>query len=313
MTKKIIIFIACFVSVLAYAQEIGIVTENDLYVSTVRDQYYTNGLEFYYRYLINKTPESVAKKTIDFRLGQYMYNPQTTKAIRISLHDRPFAGYLFAEGGISNFYKDESVLKLSGQIGVLGPMAQAEELQKWLHRFMNLDSISGWEYQIKNTMGLQASLFYSQKILSETFHQNIDFQFTSKVNVGTIWTGAQIGIMTRVSIKELLPIFNSNLFGASLNKDTSIYKQQREFYLYFTPNLNCQLYDATIQGSLFNNESPIVFDLKPFRFIGEIGLKYRYNHWNLSYSFVYKTQEPKNNAATGHYYGSVSASYLIGE
>lgn len=318
MINKRFFFFISLLSIMVSAQEkkpveVGILTENDLYVSTVRDQYYTNGFAFYYRYLTNKIPENVNKRTVEFRIGQYIYNPQTVKAVTISLHDRPFAGYLFAEIGVTNFYQTQSVLQLSGQIGVLGPLSKAEPLQKWVHKFLGLGSISGWEYQIKNTVGVQANLFYSRKILSETFSQNIDFQFTSRVNVGTIWTGAQVGVITRISIKKLLPVFNSNLFGASLNRDASVYKSEREFYFYFTPNLNYQLYDATIQGSLFNNNSPIVFDVKPFRFVGEAGFKYRINRWNFSYSFFYKTKELINNAVTDHYYGSISISYLIGK
>jgi hypothetical protein len=44
-----------------------------------------------------------------------------------------------------------------------------------------------------------------------------------------------------------------------------------------------QLYDATIQGSLFSNRSPITFSLVPYRFNGEAGFKYR--NLNLSYVF----------------------------
>ncbi|WP_306352072.1 lipid A deacylase LpxR family protein [Flavobacterium sp. '19STA2R22 D10 B1'] len=316
MRKKIVVAVVCSLwSTLIYAQnsktiEAGFVTDNDLYISTSRDQYYTNGIELYYRYLTHKKSETLEKKTVEFRAGQYMYNPQTVRAVSISLHDRPFAGYLFAEAGISNFYKDESVLKFSGQLGILGPGAGAEGLQKELHKVLKLDSISGWEYQIKKAVGVQVNAFYSRKILPQTFSQNIDFNFTSKANWGTIWTGAQVGIMTRISIAKLLPVFDSNLFGASVSRTAK--EKNREFYLYFTPNLNYQIYDATIQGSMFNNDSPIVFDVKPWRFIGEVGLKFRRNNWNLSYSFIYKSKELINNAVTSHYYGSITISRLFG-
>jgi hypothetical protein len=45
-----------------------------------------------------------------------------------------------------------------------------------------------------------------------------------------------------------------------------------EFYLYIAPSIRYQLYDATIQGSLFNDNSAVTFDLIPIRFNGEVGL-----------------------------------------
>jgi hypothetical protein len=50
---------------------------------------------------------------------------------------------------------------------------------------------------------------------------------------------------------------------------------ESEFYFYIAPSINYQLYDATIQGSLFSNRSPITFSLVPYRFNGEAGFKYR--------------------------------------
>ena len=65
------------------ASEVGVILENDLFTSTVNDKYYTNGFEIYYRYLTPKKKQNQLKKITEFRVGQYIYNPQTIRAERI--------------------------------------------------------------------------------------------------------------------------------------------------------------------------------------------------------------------------------------
>ena len=87
-------------------KEIGIVIDNDLFTSTVNDQYYTNGIEIFYKYLSQNENPNINKKITEFKFGQYIYNPHTVEAASIRKHDRPFAGYLFAEAGIHKFYQN---------------------------------------------------------------------------------------------------------------------------------------------------------------------------------------------------------------
>ena len=49
------------------------------------------------------------------------------------LHDRPFAGYLYSGFGIDRFYENGSFLKNSIEIGAIGPISIAKELQNFIH------------------------------------------------------------------------------------------------------------------------------------------------------------------------------------
>jgi hypothetical protein len=77
-----------------------------------------------------------------------------------------------------------------------------------------------------------------------------------------------------------------------------------EFYLYIAPSIRYQLYDATIQGSLFNDNSAVTFDLIPIRFNGG-RFQISKNNLNLSYAFVYRKKELHNQINTGYFYGSI--------
>ncbi|MGV3461427.1 MAG: lipid A deacylase LpxR family protein [Flavobacterium sp.] len=314
--RKIYLFSLVFFNVAAYAQkpsEIGLITDNDLYTSIENDQYYTNGIELYYRWLGNHKSTRVAKRITEFRIGQYIYNPQSTNAGDINVNDRPFAGYLFAEAGINKFFLNEDVLKMNFQAGMLGPEAKGEEVQEGLHNLFGYKGVHGWEYQIKSALGLQANVLYSKKILGGQFKEKVDFHAWGEINAGTIWMGASAGITARVSLKNLLtPMYDSALHGAALFREKEKY-QQSELFLYFSPAINYQEYDATIQGNRFKDASinPVTFPIVPWRFNGEVGVKWRKQNWNLSYSVIYRGKELYNRVITGYYYGSINIGYFL--
>lgn len=304
-----------FYSFLGFAQnkpaEAGIVVDNDLFTSTVHDRYYTSGMELFYRFLADNDNPKINKLIKDFRVGQYIYNPQTVRAADYFVNDRPFAGYLFFESGVNIFYQNESVLKLTGQLGILGPSSQAQGVQELFHKTFKYPKVEGWQYQIKDAYGIQAEAFYSRKIMASEYKEFVDFSIQGDAKLGTIWTEVSAGFMARIGFRKLLPMYDSNLHYASLNADESKDKEVREFYLYISPNANYQVYDATIQGGISDAESPVTFKIIPWRFNFESGIKYRKNNWNLSYAFVFRGKELYNNVITSYYYGSIGVSHML--
>lgn len=312
--KGLFCLLLCYAPLFAQKPaEVSIILDNDLYSSPINDQYYTNGIELIYRYLGNKETETVAKQITEFRAGQYIYSPQSVRVAEIKYHDRPFAGYLFVEAGLNTYYKNESVLKLNFQAGVVGRESLAQDFQEGLHSLLGYHRVEGWKYQIKTLAGLQANAFYSTKIFSGTYNEKIDFHLQGEAFAGTIWTSASLGVMSRISLNKdkLLPMYNSALHNATLSRDKEVYKGRRELILFLSPNIQYQAYDTTIEGSLFNDDSPVTFPLIPFRFNAEAGVKYTRNHWNFSYSVHYRGKELSNNVITGYYYGSVVLGYLL--
>lgn len=296
--------------------EIGLITDNDLYTSPINDHYYTAGFEFYYRYLGNADGRN-HKRITDFRIGQYIYNPQSVRAADINVHDRPFAGYLFAEAGINNFYQKHDVLKLSLQAGVVGPESGAEQVQEGLHKLVGYPTVQGWQYQIPTTLSLQASAFFSRRIypsrFMHRFEYKTDLHLQAEANAGTIWTSAAIGALGRISLRGPLEDFkHSVMHNAALEHDPEERKKRRELFIYASPQLQYMQYDATILGSRFSDtEPPVTFPLIPFRFNAEVGIKYRRENWNFSYSFNYRGKELSNNVITGFYYGSILIGYYL--
>lgn len=314
--KKSFIALLVLTSALAFGQakttEIGFITDNDLYTSSKNDMYYTNGLELFYRFLSKNENPKIKKKITEFRVGQYIYNPRFINAEAVTINDRPFTGYLFAEAGRSFFYQSESVLKTDFQLGFMGPNALGKETQESFHHIIGYKEVFGWENQLHNALAVQAHVMYSKKMFPSKHNDFIDLHFQSKANVGTIFDGVSTGFLTRIGFKKLLPIYDSNLHDASVSSVPQY--NIREFYFYAMPSVNYQFYDATIEGSMFSNTSPLTFELEPLRFNAEFGLKYRHNNFNMSYSFIYRGRElrdPETNTNSGYFYGSIRFGYLL--
>ncbi len=309
--KKILIVYSLIMPLFLAAQrrpaEAGVVSDNDLYVSTVSDKYYTAGFEFFYRFL-NKASTDDVKKITDLRVGQYIFNPRTRQAADPARIDRPFAGYLFAEAG-KGYFRERSVLKWYGQVGVVGPDAFAEETQKAIHFLFGYKRVYGWEHQVRNAWAAQLGGSYARTLSAGP---RFDVNFQAEAYAGTVLSGARVGFLSRISLwGDLKTLSASNLYDGALSADPAAYSDH-ELYFYISPNFKYQGHDATIEGSLFDNDSPVVFDVKPFLFSGEAGFKYRRNRWSVTYAFLYHTKEVRNSPNNmGHYYGSIVVSKFL--
>ncbi len=305
MRCKIVLLILITTVIQAQNQkafELGVQLDNDSFTSLYNDFYYTNGTFVFANYLSRKS--TAATKIIrGFKIGQQIYNPRWVKSDFPEDHNRPYAGYLYGEYSVTKRYASNAVLGMSFQLGIVGPDSQAEEFQKGLHSSFGFGEIIGWEYQIKNTVAIQYGILYSKPIFTKATTPKIDCHLYSESTVGTAFTGTNIGILSRVSLSKSLTAMHDSNFYKGLGT------AKKELYFFILPKINLQLYDATIQGSLFNKDSPVTFSLKPLRFKAEAGFKWKYNRFNLSYVFNYTTDEIKNSSATGFYYGAITSSY----
>lgn len=289
----------------AYSKEVGLKTDNDLYTSTYYDRYYTNGTFLYFRYLSKNTN---IKKIHEFELGQKMYTPKFSSSLNKEDIDRPYAGYSYLKYSLKYFSKKNYALKSSFELGILGSNSKAQEIQDVIHEIYGFPSTIGWEYQIENTLGINMELEFS-KPFSKKEKKTFDFTSISSLQLGTIYTQLTTNVMSRINLlkKTLNSYNNSTLFESNLNHINGI--QQNELFLYFKPQIGYALYNATIQGSMFHNESPVTYGIKGFIYEFELGIKFAIQRFDLSYSFIKyskTTEKIENNTSN---YGSITINY----
>ncbi len=294
-----------------FTREIGIQSDNDTYVSLSEDKYYTNGLMFFYRFIPAKTDPKTVKQVVEFRLGNKMYTPSNANKPNIEDHDRPFAGYLFANAQISKFYANESMLRFGTQVGIMGPASGVGAFQDFMHDFIGWYSVDGWEHQITNTIGLNVHAMYSMKVANYLSKQ-ADINLYGFANAGTINTNIAVGFWNRISILRINKVYESNLYGASIVKDRKV-KTERvsDFFFFFKPQLEYHLYDASIQGGLFNDKSPLTFDIEPIQMTMEFGLMFQFERANIWYSVTLQSKDVKNDLVERYAWGSLKLSWMI--
>ena len=291
-----------------YKNEFGFKSDNDAYLWYGQDRYYTNGLFIYFRRAADqqKLKGNLEKFTYEISAGQKMYNPLSGYRPDPATHDRPFAAHLFGGVQTSFFYKNESLLKVGVNLGTVGPDALGEDAQDLLHSIVGFYEVQGWDYQIANDFAANANIQFA-KLLHRSSDKIVDFTLDTYANVGTTYNGAGIGVVFRAG--DINQLFNSNYYNASIgNKSKTQKLKQKEFYFYAKPQLNYVAYDATVQGSLFNDNSPVTFGTKSFVFAQKLGFNYSTPRFTIDYSLIFQSKEIKS-AAKVHQYGSISMYY----
>lgn len=293
-----------------YKYEAGFQTDNDGILGRGSDKYYTAGNFFYFRRAlkINKPDSSALQnKILGFELGQKIYTPQSG-AIPSSLYvDRPFAGYLYLSSTLNLLYKNESNLKLQAQTGFVGQFSYGREIQNFIHKTLGFYTPAGWQYQIQNDFEINLSAEYNRLLVRSS---TMDVSLSSYANLGTGLTGAGLGPLIRIGWFNQL--FNSSSTSSSVSQYSRVKPLHKsEFFIYSKPLINYVAYNATIQGSMFNNSIPpheIVSTLKPIIYSDQVGLSYVKNHWVIDLSAVFQTRETRE-MIYNHQWGSLSFIY----
>lgn len=291
-----------------FKNEFGFQSDNDSYLFDGQDRYYTNGLFIYFRHAPDQTKlgSNLEKLTYEITAGQKIYNPISGYRPNPQKQDRPFAAYLYGGANVSLFYKNESVLKTRLEIGTIGPNALGKEAQEFLHKITGLYEVDGWQYQIQNDFALNLSAQYT-KLLHRNSNNRLDFSLETYANLGTTFMGLGIGILARTG--NINQLFNAAATNSLINNNAKTARLvKNEFFFYLKPQINMVAYDATIKGSIFNNNSQITFNTKPLVFAQQFGINYSTPRFTIDYSALFKSKEIKSTAKA-HQYGTISMFY----
>jgi lipid A 3-O-deacylase len=289
-----------------YKNEFGFKSDNDAYLFYGQDRYYTNGLMIYFRRATdqNKLGERLEKFTYEVTAGQKMFNPQSGNVPSLAFHDRPFAGYLYAGGSANFFYKKESILKTSLELGTVGPRSLGQEAQELLHRIVGFYEIDGWKYQLKNKLTANLGVQYT-KLLHRSTQNRIDFSFEGYANIGNVMSGAGAGILMRTG--NINQLFQTSYTNSTIGTGPKTAKLvTSETFFYAKPQINFVAYDGTVQGTLLNTD--LTFKPTPLVFAQQLGFNYSSKRFTFDFGLLFKTKEVKK-IVNSHQYGTISMFY----
>lgn len=304
------LFLLIFSKTNSFAQnqhEIGMVNDNDLYVSLYLDQFYTSGLELFYRKVASTRNHIFNKKIKHFSLCQNIYNPQLSDIPEVFMQERPYAGILHLNYTEQIIY-NKNILSLGVTASVTNHKSGAEMGQNFIHSFYNLDPSAGWKTQIKEkyTVGVLAN--YTQTLIYKE-HLPFTMYWTNNTIINSIITNISSGLAFQVNFinNALNPISNTSFFGTALQ--TKEEEWIKECYFGFKSFATYQIQDYTITGTLEVNPSSKKFHLEPWTWQNDLGFYWNLEHLNLSYHIIFKTREAQEMKTKTTKYGSVQCSY----
>jgi len=223
--------------------------ENDYFAAA--DENYTQGYNFeVFLERLEKNPinrlffkpkKSTTKYGLSIEHIGFTPNNYVSKAIQIG--DRPFAAAIMLKSmQISTNSKNKSRFTSSFNLGIIGPGAFGEEMQVGIHKWTGNKIPKGWTNQIKNDVVINYEVGYEKQMLR--YKNLFSLQVNTNAKIGTLFTNASVGLNTTFGIID-------SPFSAEKQR-----KKNFKLYAYFQPIASVIAYDATLQGGLFNTESP---------------------------------------------------------
>ena len=278
-----------------FKNEIQIKHDNDLYLMIMQDQYYTNGLHIHYRWGNNNIHQIYA--------SHKMYNPFTAQVDSIEHIDRPFAAEFLVGYKLQKPLKENQFLRYGVEIGLMGEAAGGRLFQENLHSLLNMYHPDGWQYQLKNSVGVDLNLDYGLSMFS--VKNNFEGIILGSLVAGTHHINSSASALFRLGLFN--SINTSSLFHSRILGDAT--SQKRELYLYNSTSARWVGYDVTLQGGRFNSyKGPVVSEPIPLQFSNEIGFVYSNRKIDFSISYIFKTKEAEKSLFR-HQYGSTSLSF----
>lgn len=251
-------------------------------------------------------------------IGLNMYTPtDITQPIPDST-DRPYAGWAYlAVRSISTdlFHKRRLICDYS--FGVIGPAAQQEAVQKWVHKAIDSPDPKGWDRQIRNDVAVNVGITYE----SELFHPVRQLQIIGSLegSVGTVTNYLGIGgtfrfgtmndhFVQEFGLRDVDSAYGATFDSLMIGSPHYVFQQntRRRFQLFFfiKPYARAVLDNSLLEGgwSSWSNSPHIVPADRIERFVvgaeygvqvvtGGIGIAYtqsfrspefegaRYSHW----------------------------------
>lgn len=305
-----LIFFICFITYTSdltsqTKQEMGIINDNDLYVSVYLDEFYTNGLKLYYKSISKNNNSIFPKKIKHFTLEQNIFNPQDSDVPIVFLQERPYAGFLHFNY-TEHFINTKNILSLGVSVGVTNDKSGAEKAQNFIHSFYDLEPSEGWETQIIEKYAFGLSGNYIRNLIQQ---KDFALSLLNTTTMNTIVSDISSGLALRLNFLKtpLNSISNSTFWGTALQNDNE--KWMKENYIGFKSSISYQIHDYTLTGDLEQNPSNKEFTLIPWTWKNDLGIYWGLEKVNFSYHIILKTREVKEMNTKITKYGSIHFSY----
>jgi hypothetical protein len=147
-----------------------------------------------------RDPEVRLHASID--LGQNLYTPEDISTTELVVDDRPYAGWLHVDLGLIG-QTDEVLRTLQLSLGIVGPAAKGEQVQKWFHQVIGSPEPMGWHNQINNEPTLMLVFEQKWRNIRPAGFLDLDLDLSphGSVALGNVFTYGGVGGTIRLGRK----------------------------------------------------------------------------------------------------------------
>lgn len=290
LTTTLLLFFVSILSAQEYRQSLFLQVDNDLYFG--RDKYYSSGIIVGYSkslqndFIFNKRPDETLQ--LDIKAGHLIFTPGDIDATDTRFFDRPFAGWLFVETGLSKA-SENSILRANLEIGLTGNASFGEDIQVWYHRILGIEEEPSWQDQIPGELlaNFKPSFIYSEVLNDMTF---LDFVSNGSLGTKDMYAEQMLG----VTYGRRNQLSESSAFGMM---GTS---SKPEFFGFFRAGYRFVGHDTFLEGSPLNDHAKFTVDPKEHLFKIDAGGNFNIGKHLFSAVYHFNTKSSKREDA--HYF-----------
>lgn len=291
--------------------------ENDIFAG--EDRFYSNGIRLSRVGQVRRPPPWLAKVArafpgIDeadvlpyrFSIGHNIFTPADIESPEFPPDDRPYAAWLnfqFATGTASERGADRVYVGL----GVVGPLAFGEEIQKAIHNAIGSPEPIGWDRQLRNEPTLQLGYSRFRRFLAfgQAGSAAMDATWTGGLTLGNAHTHVSAGGFLRAGHNLPRDYGPPRISPAISGASYFVPSRDPAWYFYTGIEGRRVVRDMFIEGNTFGGVDGVSRE----RQVGEIfgGFVYTRGPLRLAYTHVWRSQEFVGQA-DGQSYGAMSLS-----
>ncbi len=283
--------------------------DNDFFSAT--DRYYTQGVSlelimpFIKKSPISKLLIPINKNALNYyginfeRVG---FTPRSIRHNGIYYGERPYASVSFISHFLISVNTEKKQRLLTRlDLGIIGPESMGEEEQKGIHLALKNIQPLGWEYQIASDYVLNYNVKFEQGVFVKKRIECIGFVSS---RMGTLYDDISVGIIMRSGWMQSY-FKNLGLSSSSykLNQNGSEAKTNKfQCYLFGKAEIKTVVYNATMQGGMFNKNSIYTIpskDIKRVVGIAYVGIVLAYKRVSVEYTKAYLSPEFNNGLSHG--------------
>lgn len=274
--------ILCSALTLAANAQVTLIAENDIFAYNNNDRGFSHGSHVGY---------DIAG--YHFFLEQNMYTPEDISDPNLRPNERPYAGTLML--GISESKQSgEFILSRAFSAGVLGPDAQCEFSQKYVHEKIGSQEPMGWDHQLPNEIVAQSRLEAGTQFSGGIFHL---YPYV-KTNLGTLLVDAGAGVTFYLGS------------GKQLLDDRIMVEGEGEAWFFnFLAGAEQRAigFNATLDGNAFH-ETDLQIEKEPILTEYKVGLEGGHGPYLFGYTIIVRSDEYKGQPNETHF-GSVRIGF----